>query len=578
MATIYLADQDSGYRKGLAHALRQRGSEVEEFESGSELYARAVTREPDLIVMETDLGEMDGFQVFARLQSKRPEKPFPVLFVTQFDHPRVARICKQRGALGYVGKGRSVDHVVATIQSFIDEEDPLSARKLPAALAWLQSRGKSGRLEIQADGTSGFVLLHKGRVLDASWGSLQGDEALVFFAEELAGARFRFAEGADELDPPEVAARPSSSADAAAAASSVAPASPPRPMSTLARSPGRLTAPEVQAPASGTRGGGAVAALRELGIRERRNRALRGARRVVGAAAALALLLVGGLALAAAFPGYVPGLAGVLNGLGITGGERQTEPEASELARHSEAESPAVRPPAKADVRTERGAEASREAGATRDAARIPAPGASFYSDGSPQSLESAPPTVLASVEEPPVRDRPAASERQAAPARAVTRPAPNRETPRERREVPPEAGPAEPLAETQASPLPASGEQDRPAPSVTEPPVRKAETPSRPVSDPAPEVLKRPVLLQRGTDPYYPPELKVQGVGGSVVLNIRVGVNGRAQRVEVLRSSGYEAFDQAAVAAIGTFLWEPARDASGPTETWTTQAVTFRP
>src|SRR5687767_13449041 len=106
MATIYLADQDSGYRKGLAHALRQRGSEVEEFESGSELYARAVTREPDLIVMETDLGEMDGFQVFARLQSKRPEKPFPVLFVTQFDHPRVARICKQRGALGYVGKGR----------------------------------------------------------------------------------------------------------------------------------------------------------------------------------------------------------------------------------------------------------------------------------------------------------------------------------------------------------------------------------------------------------------------------------------------------------------------------------------
>jgi protein TonB len=90
--------------------------------------------------------------------------------------------------------------------------------------------------------------------------------------------------------------------------------------------------------------------------------------------------------------------------------------------------------------------------------------------------------------------------------------------------------------------------------------------------------LVKKPVLLQRGEDLYYPPELRSKGIGGSVMLNIRVGANGRAQQVEVARSSGYDAFDQAAVAAVGTFLWEPARAADGPTEAWITQAVTFRP
>lgn len=122
MPTIYLADRDEPYRKGLAHALRRRGLEVEEFASGSELYARSQADAPDLVVMDTDLEEMDGFQVFALFQRERPERPLPIVFVTAFDHPRVARVCKQRGALGYVGKGRPLEQVVGAIQGFVSED------------------------------------------------------------------------------------------------------------------------------------------------------------------------------------------------------------------------------------------------------------------------------------------------------------------------------------------------------------------------------------------------------------------------------------------------------------------------
>ncbi|MBA3556737.1 MAG: response regulator, partial [Gemmatimonadales bacterium] len=201
MATIYLADPDEGYRKGLAHALRRAGHGVTEFSSGSELYAGALADEPDLIVMETDLEEMDGFQVFALLQRDRAE-PFPALFVTAFENPRVARVCKQRGALGYVGKNRPLDQVVTAVQAYFTDHDPLYDRKLSAALAWLQSRGKSGRLDLEGEGEIGYVLLHRGKVLEARWRSAVGEEAVRSLSEEGDGIRFRFAEGTDEIELP----------------------------------------------------------------------------------------------------------------------------------------------------------------------------------------------------------------------------------------------------------------------------------------------------------------------------------------------------------------------------------------
>ncbi|MFN2432962.1 MAG: energy transducer TonB, partial [Gemmatimonadota bacterium] len=166
----------------------------------------------------------------------------------------------------------------------------------------------------------------------------------------------------------------------------------------------------------------------------------------------------------------------------------------------------------------------------------------------------------------PPATPAPAAAapEREAAAPTeepAAERPAPRRVAP------PPAPPPDEALART---PQPRPRRRAAPAP----PPAAPAADEPRPDA----ALVKRPVLLQRGSEPYFPPELREQGISGSVLLNIRIGANGRAQQVQVMRSSGYEAFDEAAVAAVGTFLWDPARDASGPAETWITQAVTFRP
>lgn len=208
MATIYLADRDAPYRKQLAYSLRKRGTEVVEFASGAELFARTVEHEPDLVVTETELDEVDGFQVFAWLLRRRSGKDgVPIVFHTRFDNPGVAHACKQQGALDYVGKNQPLELVVEKIMALTVERDPLETRNLPAALAWLQSRGKSGRIDISACGEHGHILLHKGKIIEARLNAFEGDQALKLFTEVLLGAAFRFAEGMDEVGMPQAGDR-----------------------------------------------------------------------------------------------------------------------------------------------------------------------------------------------------------------------------------------------------------------------------------------------------------------------------------------------------------------------------------
>jgi CheY-like chemotaxis protein len=192
--TVYLADRDPAYRTSLAQALRGCGAQVLELASGSELYARTTEEEPDLVVMETDLEQVDGFQVFVRLQRERPEKPYPLVLLSRFYHPGVASVCKHHGALDYLSKDLPLEQVVARIRGLLAELDAFPAFDLPAALAWLRAGGKSGRLDLLAHGERGHVILYKGTVLEACWNFFDGDEALRVLKEVPLAARFSFLE------------------------------------------------------------------------------------------------------------------------------------------------------------------------------------------------------------------------------------------------------------------------------------------------------------------------------------------------------------------------------------------------
>jgi len=84
-------------------------------------------------------------------------------------------------------------------------------------------------------------------------------------------------------------------------------------------------------------------------------------------------------------------------------------------------------------------------------------------------------------------------------------------------------------------------------------------------------------VHVLRGDRPFYPAALRRLGKEGSVGVRVRVGATGRAELVEIADSSGYAAFDSAALEAVKRWIFAPAQTATGPITSWVAFKVTFR-
>ncbi len=89
-------------------------------------------------------------------------------------------------------------------------------------------------------------------------------------------------------------------------------------------------------------------------------------------------------------------------------------------------------------------------------------------------------------------------------------------------------------------------------------------------------EALYRPAYLENPQPPY--PERSLQlGEEGEVLLSVRVGVNGRALKVTLARSSGFRRLDQAAMDAVARWRFAPARRGGAAAESVLTIPVSFR-
>jgi protein TonB len=98
-----------------------------------------------------------------------------------------------------------------------------------------------------------------------------------------------------------------------------------------------------------------------------------------------------------------------------------------------------------------------------------------------------------------------------------------------------------------------------------------------RPGAAPAPD--GPPVALNAESPVAYPQGLLEQGVEGIVVLHLFVDAKGAVAResTRVAESSGYPAFDSAAVAAVPQFQYAPAVRDGTPVATTFLQPVQFR-
>ena len=121
MAASILVVEDNADNMQLMHyLLKAFGYEPLLARSGAEGIRLARERRPDLVLMDVQMPEMDGYQATEAIKSELDA--CPVIAVTAFAMVGDERRIMARGFDGYISKPITPDTFVAEIEAFLPEE------------------------------------------------------------------------------------------------------------------------------------------------------------------------------------------------------------------------------------------------------------------------------------------------------------------------------------------------------------------------------------------------------------------------------------------------------------------------
>ena len=116
-ARLLVVDDEPNIRDLLATSLRFAGFEVFTASTGNEAIREATENQPDLVVLDVMLPDMDGFTVTRRLRDRGEQ--YPILFLTAKDETQDKVAGLTVGGDDYVTKPFSLEEVVARIRAVL---------------------------------------------------------------------------------------------------------------------------------------------------------------------------------------------------------------------------------------------------------------------------------------------------------------------------------------------------------------------------------------------------------------------------------------------------------------------------
>lgn len=115
--TILVVEDEDPIRELVSTALRFTGFQVETAASGSAAISQARNGTFDLVVLDVNLPDLDGFQVCQKLRASGDQTP--VVFLTARDDPADLRQGFHGGADDYVTKPFSLEELVLRIEAVL---------------------------------------------------------------------------------------------------------------------------------------------------------------------------------------------------------------------------------------------------------------------------------------------------------------------------------------------------------------------------------------------------------------------------------------------------------------------------
>src|SRR6185369_9689063 len=106
-----------------------RGYEVIEMYTGKKALVWLESHQPNLVMCDYRLGDMDAMEMLTSIKNKYPE--MPVIIITGYSDMRTAVKVMKMGAYDYITKPLLPDEIIHTIQQAIDHSENHTSR--PAA-------------------------------------------------------------------------------------------------------------------------------------------------------------------------------------------------------------------------------------------------------------------------------------------------------------------------------------------------------------------------------------------------------------------------------------------------------------
>jgi len=182
---VLVVDPDLEETTVLEMRLSERGFEVVIAREADSALAKAAATVFDAAILEVELSGRDGFSLFGPLREALGPAA-PILFLTGKSDDLSVRQGFELGAVDYLVKPASPEVVAAKLRQALEGSRGRSAgvsgsltqMALPDVIQILGSGRKSGRLELESSGLRGALHFVEGSIHHATFGDLQGAEAV----------------------------------------------------------------------------------------------------------------------------------------------------------------------------------------------------------------------------------------------------------------------------------------------------------------------------------------------------------------------------------------------------------------
>lgn len=119
MATIYIVEDDVNIREIERYALKNSGYEVEEFESGAQLFARMKKALPSLLLLDIMLPDENGLEILSAIRANKETAGIPIIMVTA----KTSELDKVKGldlgADDYITKPFGVMELISRVKALL---------------------------------------------------------------------------------------------------------------------------------------------------------------------------------------------------------------------------------------------------------------------------------------------------------------------------------------------------------------------------------------------------------------------------------------------------------------------------